>query len=90
MRTAGKLRMAAMPECDAQQLVTRHRLERLGPKSVTDPHAYLAEIASVRSTGYAVNDEETDAGVRFVASRPCSTAPRVESPRSLRNSHPVR
>jgi IclR family transcriptional regulator, acetate operon repressor len=67
--TAGKLRLAALPARDAEQIVGRHGLPRIGPKSITDPNRYLAELQLVRSTGYAVNDEETDAGVRFVGVR---------------------
>jgi DNA-binding IclR family transcriptional regulator len=67
--TAGKLRLAAQPARDAERLVGKHGLPRIGPNSITDPHRYLAELETVRATGYAVNDEETDAGVRFVGVR---------------------
>jgi DNA-binding IclR family transcriptional regulator len=66
--TAGKLRLAASPMRDVEQLV-RQGLQRLGPKSITDPNRYLVELETVRARGYAVNDEETDAGVRFVGVR---------------------
>jgi DNA-binding IclR family transcriptional regulator len=67
--TAGKLRLAALPPRDVEVLVRQNELPRLGPKSITDPNRYLAELESVRTLGYAVNDEETDAGVRFVGVR---------------------
>jgi len=67
--TAGKLRLAALSARDAEQVVGRHGLPRLGPRSITDPDRYLAELETVRATGYAINDEETDAGVRFVGVR---------------------
>jgi DNA-binding IclR family transcriptional regulator len=67
--TAGKLHLASLPASDAEQLVVRQALPRVGPKSITDPRRYLAELEWVRTHGFAVNDEETDAGVRFVGVR---------------------
>src|SRR6185503_11237768 len=52
-----------------ERLVTSSGLPRVGPKSITELARYLAELEQVRATGYAVNDEETDAGVRFVGVR---------------------
>ena len=49
--------------------MSKRGLPRVGPKSITDLERYLAELEYVRSHGYAVNDEETDAGVRFVGVR---------------------
>ena len=67
--TAGKLHLAALPPGDVEHVVYRDGLPRLGPKSITDPTRYLAELEWVRTHGFAVNDEETDAGVRFVGVR---------------------
>ena len=45
-------------------------LRRWRARSALDPGLYhLAELETVRATGYAVNDEETDSGVRFVGVR---------------------
>jgi IclR family acetate operon transcriptional repressor len=49
--------------------LSKRGLPRAGPKSITNLERYLAELEYVRSRGYAVNDEETDAGVRFVGVR---------------------
>jgi DNA-binding IclR family transcriptional regulator len=67
--TAGKLYLASLPPPDVERVVSSSGLPRVGPKSITDLALYLAELAEVRATGYAVNDEETDAGVRFVGVR---------------------
>jgi DNA-binding IclR family transcriptional regulator len=67
--TAGKLRLAALPPHEAELIVQRTGLTRVGPKSITDTRQYLAELETVRNTGYAINDEETDAGIRFVGVR---------------------
>ncbi len=64
--TAGKLLLATLPAREVDRVVASNGLPRIGPKSITDPRRYLAELEHVRMTGYAVNDEETDAGVRFV------------------------
>jgi DNA-binding IclR family transcriptional regulator len=50
-------------------VVRNSGLPRVGPKSITDLARYLAELDQVRANGYAINDEETDAGVRFVGVR---------------------
>jgi DNA-binding IclR family transcriptional regulator len=67
--TAGKLMLAALPPREAAAFVTCRGLQRVGPKGITDVERYLAELEGVRATGYAINDEETDAGVRFVGVR---------------------
>jgi IclR family acetate operon transcriptional repressor len=67
--TAGKLYLASLPPHDVERVVASAGLPRVGPKSITDLARYLAELEQVRATGYAVNDEETDAGVRFVGVR---------------------
>jgi len=54
------------PREDVLDLIARQGLPKLGPKSITDPTAFLAQLDLIRKTGYAVNDEETDANVRFV------------------------
>jgi DNA-binding IclR family transcriptional regulator len=67
--TAGKLHLASLPPHDVERVVTSNGLPTVGPKSITDLARYLAELDQVRTNGYAVNDEETDAGVRFVGVR---------------------
>jgi DNA-binding IclR family transcriptional regulator len=67
--TAGKLRLAALSSTAVEQELLKYGLPRTGPKTITDVRAYLEMLAEVRRVGYAVNDEETDAGVRFVGVR---------------------
>ena len=43
-------------------------------RTVTDPEALVAEVAASRERGYAVDDQEQEAGVRCVAV-PVSDAP---------------
>lgn len=67
--TAGKLHFAAMPLSEAEGAITHYGLPRTGPKTITKLRDYLQKLDEVRTAGYAVNDEETDAGVRFIGVR---------------------
>lgn len=64
--TTGKLHLSGLPREVVIDLLSRNGLPKLGPKSITDPQRFLAELDKIRDRGYAVNDEETDANVRFV------------------------
>lgn len=64
--TTGKLHFASLPAHEIERELEIRGLPRIGPKSITNRDQFLAEIARVKTTGYAVNDEETDANVRFV------------------------
>jgi DNA-binding IclR family transcriptional regulator len=64
--TTGKLYFASLPKHEMERELDIRGLPRIGPKSITNRDQFLAEIATVKVNGYAVNDEETDANVRFV------------------------
>lgn len=64
--TTGKIHLAMLPREEVARILSRHGLPKLGPKSITDPVRFLTELDRVRANGYAVNDEETDANIRFV------------------------
>ena len=63
----GKALLACMPEAQARELVRSKGLKRYTPRSITDPERYLAELAEVRRSGVALDDEEYLPGVRAVA-----------------------
>jgi len=67
--TTGKLHFAGLPHADVERMLAARGLPRIGPKSITDPLRFHAELERVRTTGYAINDEETDPNVRFVGVR---------------------
>lgn len=64
--TTGKIHLAMLPREEVIEVLARQGLPKLGPKSITDPGRFLAELDQVRVNGYAINDEETDRNVRFV------------------------
>ena len=62
---AGKCFLAFAPPEDRRRVL--RALERLTPHTIVDPKALEADLDRVRERGYAVNDEESEPGARFVA-----------------------
>jgi len=63
----GKALVAFAEDAEREKLLAELPLEALTDKSVTDRRAFRAEIEKVRRQGYAVMDEENEAGMRAVA-----------------------
>ena len=63
---AGKAVLAFMPRPDVERLVPA-RMESVAPRTVTNLDDLFQELEVVRARGYAVEDEEAQAGVRAVA-----------------------
>ncbi|WPU09353.1 IclR family transcriptional regulator [Pseudarthrobacter oxydans] len=63
----GKALVAFAEDAEREKLLAELPLERLTEKSITDRDAFRAEIEKVRAQGYAVMDEENEAGMRAVA-----------------------
>ena len=62
----GKALLAFQP----QEAIDRYLaagLERLTPRTIVEPAALRAELASVRARGYALDDEECEPGMRCIA-----------------------
>jgi DNA-binding IclR family transcriptional regulator len=59
----GKSLLAFLPAEEQEQLIDRLRLERLTPRTITDPNRLREELALSRERGYAVNDEELEEGI---------------------------
>lgn len=62
----GKVLLAFAPDDVREYLLGRLPLERLGPNAITDRNALRREIELVRTRGYAVADEEHEAGIRAI------------------------
>lgn len=63
----GKAFLSAMPEKEVAAFLKTHPLPRFTSRTIVDPTVYLAELASVKTRGYALDDEEYLTGVRAVA-----------------------
>jgi IclR family acetate operon transcriptional repressor len=63
----GKAVLAGMPDARVVDLLGRIDLVAHTPHTITDPDAYLRELARVRDRGYAVDEGELELGVRCVS-----------------------
>jgi IclR family transcriptional regulator, KDG regulon repressor len=64
--SVGKALLAFQP-LDLVQQVVDQGLKRFTPNTITDSDMLLAELASIRTRGYAIDDEEIEVGLRCVA-----------------------
>jgi IclR family transcriptional regulator, KDG regulon repressor len=62
----GKILIAFQPE-EAIEAVVARGLSAATPNTITDAKALRRELAAVRARGYAVDDEESETGLRSVA-----------------------
>lgn len=62
----GKALMAHMPEADLSEVLTGD-LERCTEHTITDKAALHEHLKAVRESGYAIDDEEIEVGLRCVA-----------------------
>jgi len=63
----GKVLVAWLPALERSRLVAELQLKKHTPKTIIQRAAFERELRRVRSSGYAVDDEEFVAGVRCVA-----------------------
>ena len=59
--------IAFLPEKQLDEMVNNLELKALTPRTITAKPVLLANLESVRSLGYAVDDEEIHPGVRCIA-----------------------
>jgi DNA-binding IclR family transcriptional regulator len=57
-RAAGKLLLAYLPPAELRHYLERHPLRPLTPRTITGRSAFQRELAGIRTSGYAVDDEE--------------------------------
>jgi IclR family transcriptional regulator, KDG regulon repressor len=62
----GKALLAYQPEEFIEETIARG-LPRRTAGTITSPHAFRQELAGIRARGYAVEDEEIEAGLRSIA-----------------------
>lgn len=63
----GKVLMAPKPDAEVREILAKEGMARSTPKTLTSPEGYLAELETVRTQGYAEDNEENNLGVRCVA-----------------------
>lgn len=63
----GKSILAHTPEERVTEILDRHGLPAVTPKTVTDRDELFDELESIRDRGYAIDDEERVEGMRCVA-----------------------
>ncbi|MGA2269422.1 MAG: IclR family transcriptional regulator [Bryobacteraceae bacterium] len=63
----GKAILAAMPDDQVRVEVARHGLIRMAPNTITSMDRLERELESIRKAGYALDWEESEAGVRCAA-----------------------
>ncbi|TVZ00253.1 IclR family transcriptional regulator [Trebonia kvetii] len=63
----GKALLASVPAAQTRRLIEAAALTARTPTTITDPAALHAEIALIRTRGYALDEGEMEIGVRCVA-----------------------
>jgi DNA-binding IclR family transcriptional regulator len=62
----GKAILAFLPDEEVDAILGKGPLPKLTPKTITNPAQFKAELAKIRAQGYAVANEENEAGIRAV------------------------
>jgi IclR family pca regulon transcriptional regulator len=63
----GRVLLAALPAAELAEYLGRVTLSRLAPRTITSPDALRSELDRVRAQGWAIVDQELEAGLRSVA-----------------------
>lgn len=63
----GRAMLAHLPPAEARRLITKLDRPKLTPSTITDVSALMKVLQDVRRVGYAIDDEENEAGGRCVA-----------------------
>ena len=64
----GKALAAWLPEQELNGIIRRTVFKRLTPNTLTSPNAFHQELARIRATGFAIDNEEHIEGIRCIAS----------------------
>jgi IclR family KDG regulon transcriptional repressor len=63
----GKVLLSGLKEDESKQMVKSIKLVKFTEKTISNQGKLLSEVSSVRMKGWAVDDEEHEAGIRCVA-----------------------
>jgi IclR family acetate operon transcriptional repressor len=64
---SSKLLFAFAPEDETLRMIRKQGLRRFADHTLTDPEAFLAELAQTRKRGYAISDGEGFDGILGIA-----------------------
>jgi IclR family transcriptional regulator, KDG regulon repressor len=62
----GKAILAHLPESEQDRILEMHELHRVTPKTITSISELKAEFKPIRERGYALDNEETELGLRCI------------------------
>ncbi|MDH2443335.1 IclR family transcriptional regulator [Amnibacterium sp. CER49] len=62
----GKALLAALPDADVDRILGRYNPVRYTPSTLAEPDALRLDLTAIRSRGYAIDDEESEEGLRCV------------------------
>lgn len=65
--SCGKAMLAYMDESRVRAILDKWGMEARTPNTITDPDLLFQDLAEIRASGYAVDNEEESSGVRCVA-----------------------
>ncbi len=63
----GKSLAAWLPEEELAGIIARTAFDRMTPQTITSPAGFRRELARIRATGFAMDDEEHMGGIRCMA-----------------------
>ena len=63
----GKVLLSCLSDREVLKILEKGGMQAFTPPTITDPRTFLADIATVRETGYAVEDGEYRIGLRSAA-----------------------
>ncbi len=63
---SGKAILAYLPESEIEEYLSKKRLNRKTPNTITDPQMLKGELKKIRELGYAVDNEENEIGIKCV------------------------
>lgn len=63
----GKAIMATLPDEEIERIWQESCIEKRTEHTITDLHRFIREMETVKEAGYALDDEENEAGVRCIA-----------------------
>lgn len=63
----GKALLAALPDQEVDRILERYNPQRYTPNTLADPDALRHDLHAIRGRGYAIDDEESEEGLRCAA-----------------------